>query len=292
MTQANEKYVGDALLQKTITKDFKKKLNKGDAPIYYVKDNHPAIVSREDFEKAQELMIERAKFKSNIEGNREKYLKRYSFTSNIECGHCGKSYKRHTDNCGNVAESVCWVCSTYITEGKNSCNVGRVKEETIKGLFVRVFNRLYTERVRLTGDYKAKLERKKFTEIDHERIEKLDEDIVNLIQQERALYFINSDHKHTRTEHDELVGKLTKLQEERATWMAELAKQDSRIGRTLEIEAILDSQGGTIIKFGEDLFTAIIEKIVVKERTCLEFHLKNSLCFEEHYTLKRSRDLF
>jgi hypothetical protein len=36
----------------------------------------------------------------------------------------------------------------------------------------------------------------------------------------------------------------------------------------------------------------IIEKIIVKERTSLEFHLKNGLRFEEHYTLKRGRDLF
>jgi len=124
----NEKYIGDMLLQKTITKDFKKKRNKGEVPMYYVKDTHPAIINREDFEKAQELMVERAKSKGNIEGNRDKYLKRYAFTSNIECGHCGNTYKRHIDNCGNVAESKCWICSTYIfIEGKNSCNMGRVK---------------------------------------------------------------------------------------------------------------------------------------------------------------------
>jgi len=79
----NEKYVGDALLQKTITTEFKKKRNKGDAPMYYVKDSHPAIIIRKDFEKAQELMVQRAKSKGNIEGNRDKYLKRYALTS-----HC------------------------------------------------------------------------------------------------------------------------------------------------------------------------------------------------------------
>ncbi len=71
-----------------------------------------------DFEKAQELMVERAKSKSNIEGNREKYLNRYAFTGTIECGNCGKSYKRHIDNCGNVAESACWICSSYIYRRK------------------------------------------------------------------------------------------------------------------------------------------------------------------------------
>ncbi|SPF44882.1 Site-specific recombinase, DNA invertase Pin (fragment) [Candidatus Desulfosporosinus infrequens] len=283
------------LLQKTITKDFKKKRNKGEVPMYYARDSHPAIVSREDFEKAQELMVERARSKGNTEGNREKYLQRYAFTSTIECGHCGKTYKRHIDNCGNVAESVCWVCSAYLIEGKNSCNVGRVKEETIKGLFMRVFNRLKTERVKLLGDYKVKLKREKFTEIDQERIEKLDEEIQSLIQQERALFFTEekgTDHNLLKADHEKLVVRLVQLQTERAIWMAETAKQDSRIARTLELEAILDSQGGRILEFSEDLYRAIIEKIVVKERTVLEFHLKNGLRFEENYTLKRGRDLF
>jgi len=274
----NERYIGDMLLQKTITKDFKKKRNKGEVPMYYLKDSHPAIISREDFEKAQELMVERAKSKGNIEGNREKYLKRYAFTSTIQCGHCGKAYKRHLDNCGNVAESSCWVCSTYIVEGKNSCCMGRVKEETIKGLFVRVFNRLD----KLLGEYRAELEREKLAEFD-------DEEIESLIQQERALYFMNHDHNPL---HEELVRKLTQLQTERGEWLAELAKQDTRIARTLELEAILESQGGRITEFSEDLYTAIIEKIVVMERTTLVFYLKNGLAFEERYSLKRGHDYF
>lgn len=113
-TRANGKYVGDVLLQKTITLDFKKKRNKGDAPMYYVKDSHPSIISREDFEKVQELMTTRAKSKGNIEGNREKYLNRYAFTGTIICGHCGCTFKRHIDNSGTVAEAACWACGTYI----------------------------------------------------------------------------------------------------------------------------------------------------------------------------------
>ena len=60
----------------------------------------------------------------------------------------------------------------------------------------------------------------------------------------------------------------------------------------MKLEAILNSQRGTILEFSEDLYRAIIKKIVVKKRTCLEFHLKNGLHFEENYTLKRGRDLF
>ena len=125
---------------------------------------------------------------------------------------------------------------------------------------------------------------------------KLEEEIESLIQHERALFFIEgngyTDHNLLKAEHEKLVDRLTQLQTERSTWMAELSNQDSRIARTLELEAILDSHGGKLLEFSEDLYSAIIEKIVVKERTILEFHLKNGLRFEEHYTLKRGRDLF
>jgi hypothetical protein len=62
--------------------------------------------------------------------------------------------------------------------------------------------------------------------------------IESLIQQERALFLIDADHNHIRTEHKELVDKLTHLQTERGTRMEELAKQDTRIARTLELEGI------------------------------------------------------
>ena len=167
-------------------------------------------------------------------------------------------------------------------EGKISCSVGRVKEETIKGLFVRVFNRLYTNRIALLGDYKAKLERENF---DDGKMAKLDEEVQSLIQQERVLLTIKD--MDLRSEHEELASKLTKLQAERAE-LDTLARQDTRMARTLELEAFIDSP---ILEFSEDLYSAIIEKVIVKERTILEFHLKNGLVFEEKYTLKRGRDL-
>jgi len=156
-----------------------------------------------------------------------------------------------------------------------------------------VFNRLYIDRIKLLGDYKRRLECEKF---DQERIVKLDEEIEALIQQERALYLMKkngcTDHNLLKAEHEKLVDRLTQLQTERTTWMVELAKQDSRIARTIELEVIFESQGGKLLEFSEDLYTTIIEIIVVKERTNLELYLKNGLRFEEHYTLKRGRDLF
>jgi DNA invertase Pin-like site-specific DNA recombinase len=282
----NEKYAGDARLQKTFrTTVYNRKRNYGEVPMYYVKDSHPAIISREDFEMVQELMAERAKSKGNQEGDREKYQNRYALTGTIVCGHCGNKFKRHIDNCGTVAESVCWICSSYI---KDSCGVGRIKEETIKGLFVRMFNRIDQ---RLLKDYKAQIEKEK---IDNERIGKLDEEIERLIKQERALFLIEgyANHNLVKAEHEELVKKLTRLQTERSDWMAEINKRDNRMAKTLELEGIIKAKGGSIIEFNDDLYRSIVDRILVKERTKLIFELKNGLAFEESYTLKRGHDIF
>ncbi|MHB8077469.1 recombinase family protein [Desulfosporosinus fructosivorans] len=53
MTQANEKYKGDAMLQKTFTVDFltkKKKVNEGEIPQYYVENSHPAVIKPDIFD--------------------------------------------------------------------------------------------------------------------------------------------------------------------------------------------------------------------------------------------------
>jgi len=153
----------------------------------------------------------------------------------------------------------------------------------------------YTDRVRLLGGNKARLEREKFAGFDDGRITKLDEEIESLIKQERVLFAIKekgyADLGLFITEHEGLVSKLTKFQAEREELAGRLTKQDNRIARTIELNAIIEAQGGILSEFSDALYTAIIEKIVIKERTSLVFHLKNGLAFEEQYSLKRGRDI-
>lgn len=87
----NEKYVGDVMSGKTFTVDpiSKKRLqNLGEKEKYYVKDNHHGIIPREVFEKAQEILRKRSS-KHSSTGRREKYSRKYAFSSLIRCGFCG-----------------------------------------------------------------------------------------------------------------------------------------------------------------------------------------------------------
>ena len=81
----NEKYIGDALLQKTITTDFIEKTrikNDGLLPQYYVKDSHPAIIPKDIFTQVQEEMVRRANMFSGEEGSKRRvYSSKYALSS-------------------------------------------------------------------------------------------------------------------------------------------------------------------------------------------------------------------
>lgn len=129
----NEKYVGDALLQKKFRNNhLEKKLlyNKGELPQYYATDTHEGIVDRETFDKVQAISKQR----------REKYtgdLKQHLsvFTGLIGCPKCGKNYRRITSN-----GSHGWNCSTYIKKGKAVCHGKKIPENVLYEITAEVLN--------------------------------------------------------------------------------------------------------------------------------------------------------
>lgn len=95
----NEKYMGDLLLGKSFTVDpiSKRRLtNMGEEDRFYIENHHEAIISKEIFEKAQEIRQRRSKGRVNgVEtGKREKYSRQYAFSSMLECGFCGETVSR------------------------------------------------------------------------------------------------------------------------------------------------------------------------------------------------------
>lgn len=88
----NEKYKGDALLQKSYAVDFlnkKRRKNTGELPQYYVEGSHPAIISPEIFDLVQTELNTR-----DCARNRRTSI----FSSKIICGECGCYYGRKVKN--------------------------------------------------------------------------------------------------------------------------------------------------------------------------------------------------
>lgn len=124
----NEKYMGDALLQKTYTVDFlskKRVKNQGIVPQYYIEDNHEAIIPRELFYRAQEEKARRAAiYKPSAEKKskteKSKYSSKYSLSDIMACGECGQPYRRQTWSKYGQKSAV-WRCDNRLKNGTKNC---------------------------------------------------------------------------------------------------------------------------------------------------------------------------
>ena len=101
----NEKYIGDVIYQKTYTdENYNRHKNNGEEDQYKIIDNHEAIVSREDFEKVQDLIKIRAIAKGNGE-NTKRYQNRYSLSGKSSRNR--RSTKKYTaDKISNHLENI------------------------------------------------------------------------------------------------------------------------------------------------------------------------------------------
>ena len=132
----NEKYKGDALLQKTyITDPISKRVkkNNGELPMYYVENSHPAIIERRVFDKVQEEIARRAgKKKVKQTGTKTelgRYSGKYALTELLYCGECGTPYRRCTWS-RNGKKKIVWRCVSRLDYGKKYCKNSPSVEES------------------------------------------------------------------------------------------------------------------------------------------------------------------
>ena len=137
----NEKYKGDALLQKVYTVDFlskKKKVNEGEVPQYYVEGSHPAIISPQEFDAVQKQMAAMHPGK-----NRQSCVS--TFSSKIKCGDCGSWYGSKVWHSTSKYRKTIWQCN-HKFDGSQKCSTPHLDEATIKELFVEAVNILLIEK--------------------------------------------------------------------------------------------------------------------------------------------------
>lgn len=121
----NEKYAGNALLQKKYVVDHiskKESYNYGQLPRYFVEGTHTPVVEPTVFDAAQ-AQLENNRVKNNIA---KKPADRYLFTGMITCEACGKAYIRKTRN-----GIINWQCNTYLREGYKACPAKQIPNHTL-----------------------------------------------------------------------------------------------------------------------------------------------------------------
>jgi DNA invertase Pin-like site-specific DNA recombinase len=150
----NEKYAGNAILQKKFTVDFltkKTKVNEGELPQYFVEKSHPAIVSPETFELAQAEIRRRQAHGKRLSGSG-------LFFGKIICGECGGFYGSKVWHSTDKYRRIVWQCNRKYREGL-CCKTPHLAEDAARMAFVGAFNRLLRDKDRYIGQYLATIDK-------------------------------------------------------------------------------------------------------------------------------------
>ena len=159
----NEKYVGDALLQKTFTVDcitHKVVKNNGERPMYLITDHHTPIIDRDTFNRVQQEIARRnskRKISDQTKTEQGKYSGKYALSELLICGHCGTPYRRRIwTKSGN--KQVVWRCISRLEHGRRYCpDSPTIKEENLHRGIIRAINNYYSCRDDIVRILKANI---------------------------------------------------------------------------------------------------------------------------------------
>lgn len=140
---SNEKYMGDAMMGKSVRIDGKKcdNLDGQHGERYYVENAHEGIVGREVFQQAQELRAQRVNEKLV-----KKQVPTYPFSGMVECGQCHANYRHKVNNSGTKWRSDIWMCAKQSDHGMSRCDCTRIKDEVLREKFMEAYNEFVTQR--------------------------------------------------------------------------------------------------------------------------------------------------
>jgi hypothetical protein len=274
----NERYKGEALLQKKFTVDFlKKKMvkNEGQVPQYYVENSHPAIVSAEMFDMVQAEMA-----KQSQSGVRRSNIS--CLSGKLICPICGSVYSRKTwRSCkgGERIKRQIWQCSDKYKERGKSCPSCHVTEEEVQTAFIKAINSVIGDKER----YIAALEPLLDLLADMSAIENeeavLKERSAGIYAQMSELVSDNAHRAQDQTlfneRYNELNGRYEKVKAELENIEV---RRVNRLAKRENIQQFIDTlknRDKLLTDFDEQLWRATVESVVVHSKTDFEIKFKD-----------------
>lgn len=259
---SNEKYKGEALLQKEFTVDFltkKMKKNEGEVPQYYVKNSHPAIICPADWQKVQDEMQRRKASPRQHNGLSP-------FSGKLYCADCGGMYGAKVWHSNDEYRRVIWQCNSKF-KSKKKCSTPHLTDEQIKTAFFKAVTILIADRGRIIAD--ILLLKQSLTDCGglEEKAQMISEEIafvVGLIEkhvQKNASVAQNQEEYNAR--YDELVTRCEGLQKQLNTLETEQA------GRMAKAKALdgyvqeLSSADAFSMVFSARRWSAMVDRVNV-----------------------------
>lgn len=255
----NEKYIGDALLQKTYTVDFltkKRVKNNGLVPQYYVENSHEAIIPREIFMQVQEELIRRRIVHTSPNGKNRTFSSNHCFAQMIICGNCGEVFRRvHWNNRGK--KSVVWRCVSRLENTGLFCDARTVPESQIEQVLVTAINQALCDK----DNFLITLQNNIETVIIHENDQTLATIDKRLEELQTALLKLAS----SKADYEDVADEIYLLREEKQKVQLENVGCDELKKRITDMGDFLREQPTALTEYDEPLVRRLIEKVTVHE---------------------------
>ena len=258
----NEKYIGDALLQKTYTVsvlDKKRSINDGAMPKYYVRDCHEPIIDRDTFLLVQEELARRSSMYKG--GKKRVYSSKYALSGNVICGHCGNIYRRVVWQVGDERPAV-WRCVSRLTTGLK-CDARTVSEKELQAAVASAVNMTYANRDEILPALKENVKSVIDGDVEEEievidgMIRKSQTDLLDAGRDEDKVQAIGE--------------RIVSLRERRQNVLSQAALQKDRFDRIKAAIGFIEEQSGEA-EYSEELVRIMVEKVTIyDERIAVQF---------------------
>ena len=265
----NEKYKGDALLQKTYTTDFltkKKNINRGELPQYYVENNHEAIVDRETFDAVQQVLENKGRKSSTT-----------IFSSKLVCGDCGHFFGSKVWHSTSKYRRVIYQCNEKY-KGISKCSTPHVTEEEVIQWFISAVNQILDNRIEVIdnlyvllsiGNLEVIDEQIKVLETEAEVVSQL---VANLVS-ENAI--IRQDQDKYLKKYNQLTSKYEGIVQDIESLELQRMQKSKRNKELQDFIGTLEKLGKVLTDFDELLWESLVESVMINEDKGAKFKFKN-----------------
>lgn len=257
----NEKYKGDALLQKTFTPDYltkKTKKNDGQIPQYYVEGSHDGIITPEIYEAVQAEMERR-------KGNKSRYSGVDILASKLICGECGGFYSPKVWHSTDQYRRTIYQCG-HKYKGECKCSTPNLTAEEIQSTFLSAANELIANKNEIIANLREGMviasdttELEKSRDAAKDEMVLLSDMIENLISENAR---IAQDQAEYNKKYNTLIERFEAAKTQYESFEQQIEDTHRRVKR---IEAFINNvrELGTLTEFDEELWGVLVESVTV-----------------------------
>lgn len=280
----NPIYEGDLILQKTYMTEvlpYTKKINRGEMPQFFIKDNHEPIITREQGIMVREIYEYRRKQMGMDDSG--KYQNRYELSSKIICEECGGTFRRQKIYIGKPFEKIQWSCINHLNN-KEECRTKGMREDIIKSAYLNMWNKLVSNYTYILIPLLDSLKNLRTCKSQENDIENLNHKIMELSEQSHILSRVVQkgymDSALFIQKQNELNIEIEETKKKRNGFL-DSNGFEKEIEGTIRLLEIIKHNPEIMDSYDESLLTHTVDQVLIGQSGTITFKLINGLKLTE-----------